>query len=441
MINQRLFYLIPVFVTLSIPAFCQSTFTKNEVILRKNNKSSTTLSEYGLANPPNKAQYVVPMNLDTSRIVIKLIDLQPKQSVYQQYLQKNISKYQMYEMLLRFGDTSTSGMFKDFLNTTVAILIYDSSNLRKFIVDGNNNKNFIDDSVYSINKDSLSQNSEAYKNKILVKASAQYFYKEKVYEINGEYFLQPYSRTIKYPSAIENTLFCSVSPITNTYTASWGFDSLVIENTLPIHVFHPNLSIISFYDSSSKGLKVEIGDTLISQRNIFLLDSVSSDFKSLFIRSGIPSSKIFGYTEGTFAFDFFFKLPNGTSTSLHNERGKYLLLDFWGTWCGPCIGALPHLKKIRSAFPPSRFEIIGIAAEQKNDSVAFENFLHQHDIVWPILFQPTHNVPLKKLIPYKFKIQEYPTYLLIDPSGKIIWRGSSEESLSKINNILASIFQ
>lgn len=102
-------------------------------------------------------------------------------------------------------------------------------------------------------------------------------------------------------------------------------------------------------------------------------------------------------------------------------RGKYVLLDFWGSWCTPCREGHPHLKELYAAYKDKGFEIIGIAYEKgeagrtnwlkaiDKDALPWINILN-------IEAKEKNNVDLIEL----FAIKSYPTKILIDPTGKII---------------------
>lgn len=137
---------------------------------------------------------------------------------------------------------------------------------------------------------------------------------------------------------------------------------------------------------------------------------------------------------GTEAPDFTAQTVSGNEIKLKDLRGKYVMLDFWGTWCGPCIDALPVLKQAYKKFGGSDFEIIGIANEVRADP--FEDFLDQENITWPqILEIYKENSTVQEL----YSVNAYPTYYLIDPEGEIVEYGmalSAENLMSTLEEYL-----
>ncbi|MGN8226702.1 TlpA family protein disulfide reductase [Gracilimonas sp. BCB1] len=125
--------------------------------------------------------------------------------------------------------------------------------------------------------------------------------------------------------------------------------------------------------------------------------------------------------------------PNFTATTvagnqfnLEELQGKYVMLDFWGTWCGPCIDVLPVLKQAYEEYGGADFEIIGIANEVSADG--FKNFLKNEGISWPqVLEIYEENNTIQEI----YSVNSYPTYYLINPEGEIVEYGMalSEENL------------
>lgn len=94
-------------------------------------------------------------------------------------------------------------------------------------------------------------------------------------------------------------------------------------------------------------------------------------------------------------------------------KGKYVLLDFWGSWCGPCIEELPYLKQVYKDFKGANFEIVGLAYDSIEST---EEAIAKYDITWPQVMDDGEFSTL-------FRIQGYPFQILVNPKGTIVETG------------------
>ena len=127
---------------------------------------------------------------------------------------------------------------------------------------------------------------------------------------------------------------------------------------------------------------------------------------------------------------------DGNYFNLENLRGKYVLLDFWGTWCGPCIAEIPNLKYVYEKFSEESFEIVSVAFDSDISNV--KTFISEQKMPWFHLFQDRKDQS-KTCPTVKYKVDSFPSTYLICPEGRIIakkLRGENlEKELSKYLNI------
>lgn len=117
---------------------------------------------------------------------------------------------------------------------------------------------------------------------------------------------------------------------------------------------------------------------------------------------------------GEVAPDFNATTIDGKPIKLSDYKGKVVLLDFWATWCGPCLMELPNVKKVYEAHKDKGFEIIGISADE--DVADLKKLVEQENIQWPQIFDGGDK---GGAIQEQYGVMKYPTTILLDKEGKI----------------------
>lgn len=150
---------------------------------------------------------------------------------------------------------------------------------------------------------------------------------------------------------------------------------------------------------------------------------------------------IFSFSEnakiGEKAPEFTTQLVNGEYYSLSNSRGNYVLLYFWGSWCGPCIRNAPKLvtisEKYKSKFfdEYSKLEILSVALEKKEKK--WKRVVNKFGFNWELQVVQIHKIVLNSSIANKYGVLEIPSKFLIDPDGNIVL---SKTSFSEIEQYL-----
>jgi peroxiredoxin len=129
---------------------------------------------------------------------------------------------------------------------------------------------------------------------------------------------------------------------------------------------------------------------------------------------------------GTTLPDFKAKNPEGKEISLSDFKGKYVLLDFWASWCIPCRKEFPHLKKAYAKFKAKNFEIVGYSIDDEES--LWVSAIENDDVPWT---QVSHLQGYKDPVAVTYQINAVPTNWLIDPDGKVIAMNLRGEELTK----------
>ena len=123
---------------------------------------------------------------------------------------------------------------------------------------------------------------------------------------------------------------------------------------------------------------------------------------------------------------------DGTAVDLAGMRGKVVLVDFWATWCGPCVGEVPNVVAAYQKYHDQGFEIVGVSLDQDKDAVT--KFTQQHGMVWPQYFD---GQGWGNAISKRFGIDSIPAMWLVGKDGKLITTNAREDLAGQVEKALA----
>ena len=109
------------------------------------------------------------------------------------------------------------------------------------------------------------------------------------------------------------------------------------------------------------------------------------------------------------------KLTNGKDYDLSKFKGKVVLVDFWATWCGPCIAELPNMEAAYAKYHNKGFEIIGISLDRAGDDEKLATFMEKRKMPWPCI-----NIEDSRKLANLYQVNSIPYPVLIDQEGNVV---------------------
>lgn len=173
------------------------------------------------------------------------------------------------------------------------------------------------------------------------------------------------------------------------------------DNTVGVNALHEYYHVADPEDVDA--LFAEAGEWIVSRESVKRLMTANNAIKST--------------VTGKSFVDFTVEQEDGGSISLSDYvgKGKYVLVDFWASWCAPCIHEIPVIAEVYEMYRDKGLEVLGVAMWDKpNDT---QNAIDTHNVYWPQIMN-AQNIPAEL-----YGISSVPYIILFGPDGEIIARG------------------
>jgi thiol-disulfide isomerase/thioredoxin len=130
--------------------------------------------------------------------------------------------------------------------------------------------------------------------------------------------------------------------------------------------------------------------------------------------------------------DLQFTAIDGRRVDLSAMKGKVVLVDFWATWCGPCVAEIPHVKKAYEKLHARGFEIVGISFD--SDKAKLEAFVKEKAMPWPQFFD---GEGWKNRFAQQYGIRSIPAMWLVNKAGNLVDMNARTDLDGKVEKLLA----
>ncbi|PHS10360.1 MAG: thioredoxin [Kordia sp.] len=123
----------------------------------------------------------------------------------------------------------------------------------------------------------------------------------------------------------------------------------------------------------------------------------------------------------------------GGTTSLADLKGKFVYIDMWATWCGPCKREIPFLKEVEKEFHGKNIEFVSISVDRKNAHETWVNMIKEKEMTGVQLFADNN---FKSKFAVEYGVNSIPRFILLDPNGNIVSADAPRPSSPELKTLL-----
>lgn len=222
-------------------------------------------------------------------------------------------------------------------------------------------------------------------------------------------------------------------------------NNYLAQKALTDEAFEKDLDVLFTEDESTFNASLEkkkMGD--LSQLEKAGVDaSLSQMLTSMIQQESIMLSQFYAQKKvaekmnGVISPSFNYENHKGGKTKLEDFKGKYVYIDVWATWCGPCRAEIPFLKKVEEKFHGKDIVFVSISVDTQKDHEKWKKFVTDKELGGVQLFADNNwNSDFIKA----FGINSIPRFILIGPDGKVIFADAPRPSSQALDSTLGEIF-
>ncbi|WP_373513603.1 TlpA family protein disulfide reductase [Persicitalea sp.] len=379
---------------------------------------------------------------DTLESDIFVLNFQRCQSDYTNLLKGYYSKDYFNKIVdIHKLDTINVYQEKDIVNSLPVFSTILPNNRKVIIPDLNGNNDFSDDRKYEFTITNFDQEFSMDSLETL-EFNYDYYHQGQLYKRSLKFKLAPTDKaySFKDPRMKRLTVYfkmdgrreakAKVEGREYLFTIKNGIDADYTRGDLYIKDLSNN-TILRFNPPLQVGNAFSLGDKRVK------IDQVSYFGETGVLTVLEPGEDNFGVRQEE-------TLPDSSLNAFQVKLAKsseYTLIDFWGSWCGPCIQALPDLKTVYEKYRNDpKFQLVSVAYENSKDLTKLNALVEKHGIDWQNIIEyqsKQGEAPNYDKMVWHFDVSVFPTTILLDKTGKIVYRDSGSDSFERLNAALA----
>lgn len=308
----------------------------------------------------------------------------------------------------------------------------DTANNIIVIPDVNNNLDFTDDRVFKFpnfeTDEEKKEYLESYDNRFVLGFN---FYNGTGFEKDSvRAIIDPYvtGLTVGYPPDTDPNISKYILAVSyqcyrmgETVLQDKDYRVYVTASTRPDLSVRPTIKVTETDKDTltRRDTEYELGDDFHIDGHMYSFKAVSPGGKELTLEYKGYAERPEGREVGLYLPELEVTDLDGNKHNLSEMKGKYLIMDFWGTWCNPCIKALPDFRALYHDFKDGNCVFVSVAANDKLEKV--KKFVAENDMQWLQTLQEGEDIDLIK----QLRVRIFPTVMIVDPEGRILYRDSS----------------